>query len=71
MTTASAIEILGVRVRHGVERVGDASHFVADVVRAFGERRTWLPEFTVQARRLGVDSTPSRSSAPRACSRAR
>ena len=58
MTSASAIETVGLRVRHGVERVGDASHYVADVVRAFRDLRTWLPEATTQARRLGVDSMP-------------
>ena len=56
MTATTAIETVGVRFRRGVERVGNASHFVADVGRAFRDTRTWLPEFSIQARRLGVDS---------------
>jgi phospholipid/cholesterol/gamma-HCH transport system permease protein len=58
MTTTSAIETVGLRVRHGVERVGDASHYVGDVLRAYRDVRTWLPEAANQARRLGVDSMP-------------
>ena len=58
MTTTTAIETVGLRVRHGIERVGDASHYVGDVGRSFGDVRTWLPEAAGQARRLGVDSMP-------------
>ena len=58
MTSAVAVERVGMRVRHGVERVGVASHFVADVLRSFREVDTWRPQALVQARRLGVDSLP-------------
>jgi phospholipid/cholesterol/gamma-HCH transport system permease protein len=58
MTPAVALERVGSGVRHGIERVGDGSHFVFDVLRAFRDVRTWLPEASVQARRLGVDSMP-------------
>ena len=58
MTTMTAIETLGRRVRRGVTGVGNTSHFVADVLGAFRDTRTWLPEFSLHARRLGVDSMP-------------
>ena len=58
MTTGTMVETVGLRVRHGVERVGQGSHFVADVLRAFGDVKTWVPEASIQARRLGVDSMP-------------
>ena len=58
MTTVSVIERLGRRARHGIERVGDAAGYVGDVALATRDARTWLPEATTQARRLGVDSLP-------------
>jgi phospholipid/cholesterol/gamma-HCH transport system permease protein len=55
---ATAIEAVGRRTRGGIERVGLAAAFVADTGRAAPDTRTWLPELTKQARRLGVDSVP-------------
>jgi len=58
MGVAGAIELVGRVTRSRIERVGDVVHWVADVGRSARDVRTWLPEATLQARRLGVDSMP-------------
>jgi phospholipid/cholesterol/gamma-HCH transport system permease protein len=59
MTSAViAIESVGRRVRLAVEGVGDTGGYLADVGRAFADVRTWVPQASTQARRLGVDSMP-------------
>jgi phospholipid/cholesterol/gamma-HCH transport system permease protein len=56
MTATLALETLGRRTRSALERVGDAAGYVWDVALSTRDVRTWLPEASVQARRLGVDS---------------
>lgn len=58
MDAAHLIESVGRLTRTRVERVGDVAGFLWDVLRAGREVRTWGPEATFQARRLGVDSVP-------------
>ena len=58
MSTATVVEVVGRATRSRVERVGDIAAFVADTARAASDARTWIPEFSHQARRLGVDSMP-------------
>lgn len=41
-----------------VASAGRFGHFLGDLVRAFGDVRTWVPLTAVQARRIGVDSLP-------------
>jgi phospholipid/cholesterol/gamma-HCH transport system permease protein len=41
-----------------IENVGRFGQFLGNVVRAFGDVRTWVPLAAVQARRIGVDSLP-------------
>jgi phospholipid/cholesterol/gamma-HCH transport system permease protein len=58
MNAAAAVEVVGRATRSRIERVGDIAAFVADTARAARDVRTWGPEATLQARRLGVDSMP-------------
>jgi phospholipid/cholesterol/gamma-HCH transport system permease protein len=58
MNTAAVVELVGRAARRRVERVGDVAAFVADTARAGRDFRTWVPELSQQARRLGVDSLP-------------
>ena len=58
MNAAAAVELVGRVTRTRIERVGDIAAFVADTARGARDVRTWLPETTHQARRLGVDSVP-------------
>jgi len=52
------VESLGALVRRAFESVGSAARFAGETVLAFRDVRTWLPNATEQARRLGVDSLP-------------
>lgn len=52
------VSTLGRVVRQLVEPVGTGARFTADVLRAMRETRTWLPEFSLHARVLGVESLP-------------
>ena len=52
------VEVVGRATRSRVERVGDVAAFVGDTGRALRDTTTWAPEFSQQARRLGVDSLP-------------
>ncbi|HEU4993627.1 MAG TPA: ABC transporter permease [Gemmatimonadaceae bacterium] len=58
MRGAAVVEGVGRRTRLAIERVGDIAGYVGDVTRAARDVRTWAPEATLQARRLGVDSMP-------------
>ena len=58
MTAVAVVESVGRDVRKRVSGIGDVAGFVWDVARSFRDVRTWLPEATTQARRLGVDSMP-------------
>ena len=58
MNATAAVELVGRATRTRVERVGELAAFVGDTVRAAADVRTWLPEASQQARRLGVDSMP-------------
>lgn len=61
MNAAAAVEVVGRATRSRIERVGDVAAFVADTARAARDVRTWGPEVTPQARRLGVDSSEVRA----------
>jgi phospholipid/cholesterol/gamma-HCH transport system permease protein len=54
----AATEAVGASARRRLSAIGATARFVWDVVVAVREVRTWLPELTLQARRLGVDSLP-------------
>jgi phospholipid/cholesterol/gamma-HCH transport system permease protein len=58
MGAVSVIESVGRATRTRVERVGEATAFVGDTLRAGRDARTWMPHAVEQARRLGVDSMP-------------
>jgi phospholipid/cholesterol/gamma-HCH transport system permease protein len=55
---AAAIAALGRTVRGLIEPVGVGARFTAEVFRSVREVAAWLPEFSPQARSLGVDSLP-------------
>jgi phospholipid/cholesterol/gamma-HCH transport system permease protein len=52
------VEAIGSLARRTVESVGSNARFIGDTIRATGDTRTWVPELTLQMRRLGVDSLP-------------
>lgn len=52
------IEALGGAVRKSLESVGQAGKLAAEAARSARDLRTWVPNFTQQARQLGVDSLP-------------
>ncbi len=54
----SGITALGRGVRESVESIGTGYRFVIDVLRASRDSRSWMPEFTLHARTLGVGSLP-------------
>ncbi|MCA0375747.1 MAG: ABC transporter permease [Gemmatimonadetes bacterium] len=58
MAVNDAISALGALVRRLVEPVGTGARFTLSVVRAMRDTRTWMPEFSAQARSLGIDSLP-------------
>lgn len=55
---AGAIAAVGRLVRRLVQPVGAGARFTADVLGSVRDVRTWLPEFSPQARSLGVESLP-------------
>lgn len=57
-SVVAAVSAIGRTVRTMVEPVGTGARFTADVVRSIREVRAWLPEFSQQARSLGVESLP-------------
>jgi len=52
------VSAIGRTTRTIVAPVGSGARFVGDVVRAARDVRTWVPEFSVHARILGVESLP-------------
>jgi phospholipid/cholesterol/gamma-HCH transport system permease protein len=54
----NVIEATGRWVRFRVEEAGRAGRFLQEVARALVSVRSWLPNATLQMRRLGVDSLP-------------
>jgi phospholipid/cholesterol/gamma-HCH transport system permease protein len=52
------VEAIGSLARRTIESVGSNARFIGDTIRATGDARTWVPELTLQMRRLGVDSLP-------------
>jgi phospholipid/cholesterol/gamma-HCH transport system permease protein len=52
------VERVGRVVREAMEAFGAAGKLTAEAVRSSREVRTWWPNLTEQARRLGVDSLP-------------
>lgn len=61
MTSLHAHDVvtrIGATVRRLVEPVGTGARFTVSVLRAMRDVRSWLPEFSGQARSLGVDSLP-------------
>jgi phospholipid/cholesterol/gamma-HCH transport system permease protein len=58
MNAAAMLELVGRTTRQRVERVGELAAFVSETARSGQDLRTWMPEFSQQARRLGVDSMP-------------
>lgn len=57
MPTA-AIGAIGRTTRQLIAPIGTGARFVAGVVRATRDVRTWMPEFSLHARTLGVESLP-------------
>ena len=49
---------LGALCRGGFESVGEGARFTASVIRAARDVRDWVPQFSEQARSLGVGSIP-------------
>src|SRR5689334_20359080 len=54
----NVIEATGRWVRFRVEEAGRAGQFLEEAALAAGSLRAWLPNATLQMRRLGVDSLP-------------
>ncbi|HEV2179352.1 MAG TPA: ABC transporter permease [Gemmatimonadaceae bacterium] len=54
----NVIEATGRWVRFRVEEAGRAGRFLEEAAIALGSVRSWLPNATLQMRRLGVDSLP-------------
>ena len=54
----NVIEATGRWVRFRIEEAGRAGRFLEETAVAFGSVRSWLPNATLQMRRLGVDSLP-------------
>lgn len=52
------IESLGRSLRRGLGTVGAASRLTVEVFKALRDVSTWGPNFSAQARQLGVDSIP-------------
>ena len=52
------IELVGRAAREAMEAFGAAGHLTAQALKSSRDVRTWWPNFTEQARRLGVDSIP-------------
>jgi phospholipid/cholesterol/gamma-HCH transport system permease protein len=52
------IETIGRVFREALESFGEAGKLTAEAVRSARDVRTWGPNFTQQARQLGVDSLP-------------
>jgi phospholipid/cholesterol/gamma-HCH transport system permease protein len=52
------VERIGRAVRESMEAFGAAGNLTAQALRSARDFRTWWPNFTEQARRLGVDSLP-------------
>ena len=57
-TPYSLTASLGAAVRRFTETIGTGARFVSDVARAVRDTTSWLPEFSLHARTLGVDSLP-------------
>lgn len=54
----AAISAIGRTVRGMIEPIGTGARFTVDVLRSIRDVRAWLPEFSQQARSLGVESLP-------------
>jgi len=52
------IEAIGRAVREALEAIGAAGRLAVEGARSTRDVRTWWPNFTEQARKLGVDSLP-------------
>jgi phospholipid/cholesterol/gamma-HCH transport system permease protein len=52
------IELVGRTAREGLESFGAAGKLAAEAARSSRDVRTWWPNFSQQARQLGVDSLP-------------
>jgi phospholipid/cholesterol/gamma-HCH transport system permease protein len=52
------IETIGRVFREALESFGEAGKLTAEAARSSRDVKTWLPNFTQQARKLGVDSLP-------------
>jgi phospholipid/cholesterol/gamma-HCH transport system permease protein len=52
------IETIGRSFREALESFGEAGKLTAEAVRSSRDVRTWVPNFSDQARKLGVDSLP-------------
>ena len=57
-TPYSLTASLGAAARRFTETIGTGARFVSDVARAARDTASWLPEFSLHARSLGVDSLP-------------
>jgi len=56
--TLVVLETIGRAVRKALESIGTAGKLAAEAARSSRDVRTWAPNFTQQARQLGVDSLP-------------
>ena len=57
-TPYSLTASLGAAARRFTETIGTGARFVSDVAIAARDTTSWLPEFSLHARTLGVDSLP-------------
>ena len=58
MALTAAVESVGRVTRELIAPVGTGARFTGDVLRALRATRDWIPEFSTQARSLGVGSLP-------------
>ena len=56
--THPVFEAIGKAVRESLESIGNAGNLAAEAGRSARDVKTWVPNFSQQARQLGVDSLP-------------
>lgn len=58
LTARALIALLGAMLRRAFESIGEGARFTASVARASRDVKDWMPQFSAQARSLGVGSIP-------------
>ncbi len=56
--SVAIVSAIGRAVRESITSIGTGSRFILDVLRASRDTASWMPQFTLHARTLGVGSLP-------------